>query len=243
MTSTTSASTAPPGTGTSRIAGRTAADLAAEIATHPHGRVPRELRQAHVLVLATDLFIDRGYQQTSMDELARRAGVSKPVVYDLVGSKEALFQTVMALAADELAERVGMAVVGEGDLEAQLRAGALAFFAFVEERRGAWGALMSGADAPVTEAVAAIRRRQTRLVAELFEAAARAEDQPIDALVIDAMAHAVNGAFESVAGWWHEHPEVGTREVADLLLALVEPGLRAIGGLRAAGELPFGEVR
>lgn len=244
MTSTTTAEMpvprAVPG---SRIAGRTAADLTLAVASHPHGRVPRELRLAHVLVLATDLFIERGYQQASMDELARRARVSKPVVYDLVGSKEELFRIVMAAAADELADRVGAAVLAEPDLEQQLRAGALAFFGFVEERRGAWGALMSGTDAPVTAAVAAIRARQTRLVAQLFEAAAAADGVPVDLLLIDALAHAVNGAFESLASWWHDHPEVTTAEVSDLLLALVRPGLQSIVELRASGALPLGPVR
>jgi AcrR family transcriptional regulator len=215
-----------------RIAGRTAADLGAEVATHPHGRVPRELRTAHILALATDLFIERGYAQASMDELARRAGVSKPVVYDLVGSKDEVFRRVMAAAADELAERVTLAVATADDFGAQLRAGAAAFFAFVDERSEAWGALMHGTDVPVTEAVAAIRSNQARLLSELFRGAARdggaSEDARLTALV-DLVAHAVNGAFEAAAAWWHEHPDVHVDEVADIVINLVQPGLLHLG--------------
>ncbi len=216
-----------------RIRGRTAADLLVEIQSHPHGRVPRELRFAHVLAVATDLFIERGYQQASMDELARRAGVSKPVVYALVGSKDEVFQVAMASSADELAERVALAVAGaRDDVVAQMRAGALAFFDFVQERREAWGALMHSSDAPVTEAVADIRRRQGELVGRLFEEAARTQLGTLTAMEV-ARAHllacSVNGAFESAAAWWYEHPDVAITDVAELALSLVQPGLADLG--------------
>jgi AcrR family transcriptional regulator len=228
VTSTTAAAATRSRAG-ARIAGRTAADLAAEVATHAHGRVPRDLRLAHVLAVATDLFIERGYQQASMDELARRAGVSKPVVYDLVGSKEEVFRRVMTVAADELAERIRLAVSTADDAAQQLRAGAQAFFAFVDERSGAWGALMHGSDAPVTEAVGEIRSRQARLLSELFVAAAGDGADAATARLVELVAHTVNGAFEAAAAWWHEHQNVPVDDVAELVLGLLEPGLLALG--------------
>src|SRR4051794_37843195 len=115
--------------------------LAAEVARYPHRRVPRELRRRHLLSVAEELFVERGYQLSSMDELARRAGVSKPVVYDLVGSKEQLFHEVMARFADELAETVATAVSAETDPDRRLHAGALAYFHFVDAHRAHYGAL------------------------------------------------------------------------------------------------------
>ena len=49
-----------------------------------HGRVPRAVRGRQLLELAAELFAERGYGGASMDELARRAGVTKPVVYELL---------------------------------------------------------------------------------------------------------------------------------------------------------------
>jgi len=62
----------------------------ARIEDFQHGRVPRELRERQLLELAEELFGERGYAGASMDELARRAGVTKPVVYELFGSKDSV---------------------------------------------------------------------------------------------------------------------------------------------------------
>src|ERR1035441_8763922 len=58
------------------------------VANYRTGRVPRAVRSAQLLELADQLFAERGFHAASMDELARRAGVSKPVIYDHFGSKE-----------------------------------------------------------------------------------------------------------------------------------------------------------
>ncbi len=203
----------------------TPADGAAEVRRYPRGRVPREVRLRHVLTLAEELFVERGYRHASMDELARRADVSKPVVYDLVGSKEQLFGTLMDRWADELATRVSAVVLAEPDPGERLRVGARAFFGFVGEHRGAWWALLSGDDAPVTAAFAAARERQARLVAQLLEQGALDAGDPVDPVVAEALAHAVNGAFEALARWWASHPDVTDVALADLLVGLVGPGL------------------
>src|ERR687894_1257586 len=71
-----------------------------------HGRVPREVRERQILRLAEDLFTERGFAGASMDELAARAGVSKPVIYDIVGSKKALYERCFERAGDELADAI-----------------------------------------------------------------------------------------------------------------------------------------
>ncbi len=56
-------------------------------AVQPTGsRVPREVRIPQVARVAEDLFGGFGYQGTSMEDVARMSGVSKPVVYDRLGS-------------------------------------------------------------------------------------------------------------------------------------------------------------
>lgn len=70
-----------------------------EVEGYARGRVPRDVRERQIVALAEALFLERGYQGASMEELARRAGVSKPIVYDLVGSKEQLFDACVARAA------------------------------------------------------------------------------------------------------------------------------------------------
>ncbi len=200
-------------------------ELAAEVAAHPHGRVPRELRRRQVLAEAHALFVERGYHAASMGELARRMGISKPVVYELAGSKEELFRDVMAAVAEELAARVAAAVAAESELAGKLHAGILAFLRFVEERRTGWSALLSMEAGPGSAEVAAIRRGQVSLVAAMIAdgVAGAAETR-----VAEALAHAINGAVEAVAVWWAAHPELSAAELAELLTALFAPGLLAL---------------
>lgn len=188
--------------------------------------MPRGLRRRHILAVAETLFIDRGYASASMDELATRAGVSKPVVYDLVGPKEVVFAACMEEAADELAGRVATAVRAAGeDAFDRLRAGALAWFEFIDARRAVWDALLASPDAPTTAAVEAIRHRQDAFVAAELLAMADAEGRNVDRELVAAVATAMNGAFEALGRWWHAHPERSAAELAELYTAMVLPGL------------------
>ena len=206
--------------------------LANEVSAYPRGRVPREVRRRHVIGLARELFVERAYDGASMDELARRAGVSKPVVYDLVGSKEELFRDVMSVEAEELSRRISEAVAREPVREERLRAGAIAFFNFVGERRDAWAALMAMDAAAVTREVARARRYHTKVVAGLLAQGAAEVGNVADPVLTDACAHAINGACEALAMWWHEHREVEAETLAGLLTELVSPGLLAFAGQR-----------
>jgi AcrR family transcriptional regulator len=199
-------------------------DIGHTVDAYPRGRVPRPVRLAQVVALAEELFVERGFQGASMDELARRADVSKPVIYDLVGSKEQLFHLLMEQAASELADAVAAATAGAADLEGQIRDGGLAFFRFVHDHRPAWFTLLSGDDGPVTDAITTIRNRQARLIGDMIAASTPSADRA----VVDALAHAINGAYEALATWWRDQPERPAEELADLAAALLVPGLERL---------------
>jgi AcrR family transcriptional regulator len=202
--------------------------------------VAREVRLPQIARIAEDLFAQFGYLGTSMDDVARLAGISKPVVYDLVGSKEELFKLCLARNADELASRVA-AAVERADGDDRLRAGALAFFHFVDEHRAAWRGLLASGSAPLTAEMARIRRRQARLVAGLLiqpgpsgtasADAVAADVQTADAQTADALANAINGAFEALAGWWQDNQSLSAHDLTELMVNLVGPGLDSFAGL------------
>jgi AcrR family transcriptional regulator len=202
--------------------------LATLVAEYPHGRVPRELRRRQLLAVATDLFIGRGFVSASMDEVARRAGVSKPVIYELVGSKEHLFHEVVMAEVARLAARVQDAVNAEPDQTQKLRSGTLAFFRFIGERRAAWRALMAMPEAPITAELAEARRVHARSVAALLARGAEEAGAVVDAMTLDAVAHAINGATEALALWWNDHPEMTPEALAEIVTQLVAPGLLAV---------------
>jgi AcrR family transcriptional regulator len=78
-----------------------------------HGQVPRAVREQQLLELAEELFAERGYAGASMDELARRAGVTKPVVYELFGNKEGLFGACVDRSIERLSTEIAAAVHAE----------------------------------------------------------------------------------------------------------------------------------
>jgi len=192
----------------------------ARIEDFAHGRVPREVRERQIVELAEQLFSERGYQGASMDELARRAGVTKPVVYELFGSKDGLFRTCLERSAERLAKVVAEAVRAESEPEARVRAGGLAFLRFAADNRVAWELMMEGR---FSDAAVEVRRRQAALVHELLLEKAPAEVDPRE---LELAAHAVNSAYEGVAHWMWEHPDVPIERLADWTVELLLPGLR-----------------
>lgn len=211
-------------------AGASAVD---ETARYRHGRVPRDVRERQVLALAEQLFAERGYRGASMDELARRAGVSKPVLYDLFANKQELHRRVFELAADDLATSVAAAAGAHAaTLSEQLGACAIAFFAFIDEHRMAWSMLYDDDDGGGVHAphVRDIRERQTAFVREMLGARAAAGGAALDERRLEAAARMVNGAFEWLAAWWRDRQELTAAELADWLMALLLPGLRELLG-------------
>ena len=185
-----------------------------------HGRVPREVRERQLVELGEQLFAERGFAKASMDELARRAGVTKPVIYELFQSKEGLFRACLEALALRLAEQIADAARAEDEPEARLRAGGLAFLRFASENRVAYELLYEGR---FSDAAVSVRRRQAALILELMREIAPAGVDPRE---LEVAAHAVNSAYEGVAHWMWEHPDVSVERLADWTVELLLPGLR-----------------
>jgi AcrR family transcriptional regulator len=192
----------------------------ARIEDFRHGRVPRVVRERQIVELAEQLFSERGFRGASMDELARRAGVTKPVVYELFGSKDGLFRACLERSSERLATEVADAVRAESDPEARVRAGGLAFLRFAKDNRVAWELMMEGR---FSDAANEARRRQAALVHELLLERAPAGVDPRE---LELAAHAVNSAYEGVAHWMWEHPDAPLEQLADWTARLLLPGLR-----------------
>jgi AcrR family transcriptional regulator len=195
------------------------------------GRVPRAVRAEQLLDLANRLFAERGFHATSMDELARRAGVSKPVIYDHFDSKEQLFATCVRRTGEVLADRVATAVGAESDPRARLRAGSIAYFRFLQDQLQAWVVLFADEevrDARFAAEASRIRRRQSDLMIRLMAESSGTAPDHEGRTRLEAMTLAIAGAYESLSLWWHEHPEVPPEELADWLLDLIWPGLEQL---------------
>jgi AcrR family transcriptional regulator len=201
-----------------------------QVADFPHGRVPRAVREEQILAMAEELFAERGYEGASMDELARRTGVSKPVIYSLGGNKEELFRRCFERSGDELNARMVQAVAeSRGDLATEIRATARAFYEFIEDHSSAWAMLFSMDTGGRTEAsVAAIRRRQAEFTAARIIGRAGDRGVALDPAQANAAAALLNSSYETLAHWRRDHPGTSTDQLVEWLVAFVVGGLEAL---------------
>jgi AcrR family transcriptional regulator len=119
-----------------RAGAKPRSDRAAERAGTPSrrgNRMPRNERRGQLLFAASEIFVDRGYHAAGMDEIAERAGVSKPVLYQHFTSKLELYLAVLARHVDNLVSGVRQALRTTTDNRQRLRAAVQAFFDFIEQ--------------------------------------------------------------------------------------------------------------
>lgn len=172
-------------------------------------RMPRKERERQIVDVAVRVFAQRGYHAASVDEIAELAGISKPMVYLYLDSKEGLFLACVRREAGRLTAAFQDAA-READAaapELRLRAGLSAFFAFVAEHRDAWVVLHRQAtqlsDA-ATEELGGARRAVMGEVAGLVRDSVptRTGAVELDATETDFVAHALVGApTPSPTGW------------------------------------------
>ncbi|GLY54658.1 TetR/AcrR family transcriptional regulator [Lentzea sp. NBRC 102530] len=95
-------------------------------------RLPRTARRAQLLAAAQDVFVANGYHAAAMDEIAERAGVSKPVLYQHFPGKLELYMALLESHVDELVGRVRTAIASSSDNKLRVRAAVAAFYDFVD---------------------------------------------------------------------------------------------------------------
>jgi len=103
-------------------------------------------RREQLMGVARELFAERGYDATPVEDVAERAGVTKPVVYEHFGSKEALYTTVADREVRALVDRIKEAL-SPGHPHRTIARAVEAFLLYIEEEPHGFGILLR--DAPV----------------------------------------------------------------------------------------------
>jgi AcrR family transcriptional regulator len=184
-------------------------------------RVPRAIREQQMLDAAVRVFSKRGYHAASVDEIAEAAGISKPMVYASLGTKEELFIACLHREGTRLMEAVAAVAGVEVDRPGRrLCLGLEAFFGFVAAHRDAWSVLHRQARGrePFAGVIAQMRAQWIEIVVGVLREAVPDADNGIPA------AYALVGAVESLADWIAEHggndadPQATAVRLADLIL-------------------------
>jgi AcrR family transcriptional regulator len=95
-------------------------------------RLPRDERRAQLLTAALEVFTVAGYHSAAMDEIADRAKVSKPVLYQHFPSKLDLYLAVLDLHIDSLVFAIQKAIAANRENSARVAATVEAYFGFID---------------------------------------------------------------------------------------------------------------
>lgn len=102
------------------------------------GRLPRRERRAQLLDSALGVFVAQGYHAAAMDDIAERAGVSKPVLYQHFPGKLDLYLALLDSACDEVIDNCRRALAATHDNKTRVEAAMAAFYSYVAGERGAF---------------------------------------------------------------------------------------------------------
>ncbi len=191
---------------------------------YPRGRVPSGVRQRQILLVAQELFASNGYHSTGIVDIARAAGVTRPVVYKHFESKEAIYLAALREARQELMRDLSTALAGDESTEVRIREATDAYFRYVEQNQASWQLLFGGGAAvagPAAEEAARLRSETIRFITGHIRRVA----PDADPMMCEALAYGMSGSAEQIARWWRRHPDVDRTRVVDYQMAYAWPGL------------------
>jgi AcrR family transcriptional regulator len=101
-------------------------------------RLPRKARRAQLLDSALEVFVAQGYHAAAMDDIAERAGVSKPVLYQHFPSKLELYLALLEQASDRIIDATTQALASTTDNQVRVLATVQVFYDYVANAQGAF---------------------------------------------------------------------------------------------------------
>jgi len=187
----------------------------------PHGpagtRLPRPARRRQLLGAAQEVFVAQGYHAAAMDEIAERAGVSKPVLYQHFPGKLDLYLALLDESADELVGIVREALSSTTDNKQRVPATFQAFFDFVSSSGEAFR-LVFESDLSNEPAVRERLDRTMRDCAEMISQFIR-EDAGLRDDEARLLGMALVGMAQVSSRYWLSTDKVIPKDAAEQLLA------------------------
>jgi AcrR family transcriptional regulator len=178
-------------------------------------------RRTQLIEIGRKVFAERGYEATSVEEIAERAGISKPIVYEHFGGKEGLYAVIVDREMELVIERISTAI-GSGTPRERVEAASLAFLTYVKERPDGFAVLSR--DSPNNVGLASLLADVGEKVGKIF--AAEFKRAGYDPKAAPIYAQALIGMVSFVGQWWTEDRTTPVDEVASHIAALCWMGLR-----------------
>jgi AcrR family transcriptional regulator len=189
-------------------------------------RLPAAQRREQLLEVALHVFAARGFHQTSMNDVADAAGVTKPVLYQHFTSKRALYLELLELVSRRLMEVIDQATSSAGGPRQQVERGLAAYFRFVVESPDEYQLMFGGGtrrDVEFAQEASRLERSIAEVIAQLIVVEGLTEHERL------LLAHGIVGLAEGATRLWlGDELDLDPDEVAARVADLTWRGLRGV---------------
>jgi AcrR family transcriptional regulator len=204
-------------------------------------------RREQLLDIGREVFAERGYEAASIEEIAQRADITKPVVYEHFGGKEGLYAVIVDREVQQLLDRITEALDADHP-RLVLEQAALGFLSYVEEQSDGFRILVR--DSPVTGTTGTLASLIGDIASQVeYVLVEEFSNRGYDPKLAPLYSQALCGMVALVGQWWLDVGTPTRDEVAAHLVNLAwhglsdlepNPGLMGSDGSRrtAAGRRP-----
>lgn len=195
-------------------------------------RLPRVERRQQLLTAALEVFVAQGYHAAAMDDIAGRAGVSKPVLYQHFPGKLDLYLALLDSSADALVDAVRAALAATHDNKLRVEGTIAAYFTYVSDQAGAFRLVFESdltGEPAVRERVDRVTEACSQAVSEVI-----AEDTDLSPAAAMLLATGLTGSAQVAARWWLTQAGAVPRDAAQQLVSSL--AWRGISGFPRTGE-------
>ena len=188
-------------------------------------RMSASERREQLIDVARGLFAEKGFDGTSIEEVASRAKVSKPVVYEHFGGKEGLYAVIVDRELSTISSTITAALSSPAPPSAVVERAALALLTYIEDSPDGFRLLSSSTDRAArtySTLLADVAIQVSGILAEQFSA------HDLDPRIAPLYAQMLVGIVSSPAWWWLENRRMSKEEVAAHMVNLAWNGLKAM---------------
>ncbi len=182
-------------------------------------------RREQLITVARGLFAEKGFDATSIEEIASRAKVSKPVVYEHFGGKEGLYAVIVDRELMTISTTITASLRSSSSASIIVERAALALLTYIEDSPDGFRILSSGSDRSAgtySTLLADVAIQVSGLLASQFSA------HGLDSRTAPLYAQMLVGIVAMPSQWWLENRTMTKEEVAAHMVNLAWNGLRAM---------------
>jgi AcrR family transcriptional regulator len=194
---------------------------------HVASRLRAPARRTRIEEAGLEAFASRGYDATSVGEIATAAGVTRTVLYDHFPSKKALYLWLLERESAQLVDHVATRILAEGSHEERMRHAIDAFLSFVQTHPLAWQIISreGAGDSEIASTEDELRARSTEAARSLLAADLLAAGVDPTSERAEVLVELTASAVEGIARWAHDHPSVPRDQLVESTMELLWDGL------------------